>query len=112
MVNFQWDNRDKLVDGVSAWSAAHGSHRLAKTEFLLEVQSFHARLMEQMADRIGRVAAGALPRNVQIDLPGLQQEQLERCQTLDEVLHAPVATDWAAVRKAIVEIELEAGSQA
>jgi hypothetical protein len=112
MVNLEWDNRDKLADGVPAWSATHGSHQLPMSSFLVQVRSFHTRLMEQMASRVEQVAAGALPRNVQIDLPGLRREQLERCQALDEALQAPVASDWAAVREAIAEIEREAGSRA
>lgn len=112
MVTLEWDNRDKLVDGVPAWSAQHGSYRLPKSDFLSEVQSFHARLMGQMADRVARVAAGALAPNVRIDVPSLQREQLERCRALDQALLTPVATDWAAVREAIAEIKLEARRQA
>jgi hypothetical protein len=103
-VYFEWDNRTKLFKGQTAWTALRGTYKLPRHEFVAEIQSFHLRLMEQMAHRVGQVLSGALAAEINIDLAGLEREQKERCSTLDGVLSSPAQTDWQSVEMAINEI--------
>lgn len=111
-VHFEWDNREKLVNGVPAWTALYGTYCLSREEFIAEVKSFHTRLMEQMGDRVKQVLAGALSPDIAIDLDWLQREQKERSRSIDGVFLGPsTATDWQAVQSAINEIERDLGGQ-
>ncbi len=103
-VYFEWDNRTKIFKGQPAWTALRGTYKLPRNEFMAEIQSFHFRLMEQMAHRVGQVLSGALAAEINIDLAGLEREQNERCGTLDRVLSSLVQTDWQSVEMAINEI--------
>jgi len=105
-VHIEWDNSDELFDGVLAWSAICGAFSLPRVQFVAELKSFHARLMEQMAGRIEQVMAGALPSEVHIDLAQLQRDQEWHCQSMDKQLAGLESpTDWQAVREAIQEVE-------
>lgn len=111
-VHFEWDNREKLVNGTPAWTALHGTYCLPREEFIAEVYSFHKRLIEQMSKRVERVLSGALPSDIDIDLPWLQQEHLKRSRPIDSVLAGPTApTDWQRVQNAIHEIERDTYGQ-
>jgi hypothetical protein len=105
-VHLEWDNRNKLVEGGHAWSAVIGSHSLPRGEFIRDVRSFHACLMEAMRERAYQVGRGALPNEVRVDLPGLQREHEKRCLLSESLFAAPiVATDWRAVCDALSEFE-------
>lgn len=106
MVHIEWDNAEKLFEGLSAWSAVRGSYQMPREVFKEEVRSFHARLMEQMSERVQKVLAGALPPEVQVDLPGLEREHLQRRHTIETALAEPaIATDWQLIREGIAEVE-------
>lgn len=97
----EWDNRDRMVDGVAAWAAVQGAYRLPRAGFIAEVRSFHDRLMREMGERVQQVAAGALSE-IPIDRPGLLHEQARRSAAIDHIFSAPQPpTDWSAVRRAI-----------
>lgn len=105
-VHFQWDNRDKLLHGCQAWSAQHGSWQLPRANFADEVRSFHDRLMEQMAQRVSQVAAGALAKSVRVDIEGLRREQEARSQSIERNFDQPAPpTDWPVVLAAIRSLE-------
>lgn len=99
-VHIEWDNRAKLFSGVPAWSAARGSFSLPRADFADQVHAFHRRLMSAMSDRVDRVAAGALPPHIVVDVPGLRREQATRAVPLNSEPRSP-GTDWAAVRSAL-----------
>ncbi|GAA0766180.1 DUF5984 family protein [Ideonella azotifigens] len=105
MVHIEWDNREKLFDGLGAWSALFGNYSLARSDFVAECISFHERLMSSMAERVGRVAAGALSPEIHVDLEGLHREHQMRMR-LSEVQFGelPSPTDWQAVRQALKAI--------
>lgn len=46
-VHIEWDNRDKFIDGILAWSATSGNFNLPREQFVKEVESFRTRLLEQ-----------------------------------------------------------------
>jgi hypothetical protein len=109
LVYIEWDNRERLFEGVPAWSARYGTYALPREQFISEVKSFHSRLMEQMAQRIDEVIAGALPPDVRIEqhgLPGLQEQHELRRSLGDKALAAPPSkTDWRAILAAVQEVE-------
>lgn len=105
-VHIEWDNRNKMEEGVHAWSAILGTFSLPRAQFIVEIQSFHSRLMEQMSERVKSVAAGALNPDISVDLPGLRREHEFRCLSLDRTRATSIpATDWRAVHEAIQEVE-------
>lgn len=103
-IHFEWDNRGKIFDGKPAWSALRGNYQLPRQQFLAEMQSFHARLMAAMSERIEQVLSGALSSEIAIDLPGLVREHDQRCRTLDMALNYSPRTDWQETERSIHEI--------
>jgi hypothetical protein len=105
-VHIQWDNREKALQHLQAWSAQFGSWRVGRGEFMAEVRSFHNRLVEQMAERVSQVTAGALGRNVRIDLEGLRLEQLVRSKSIECNLGQPTPpTDWPLIIETVRALE-------
>jgi hypothetical protein len=103
-VYFAWDNRHALIHGHPAWTAQYGEFQMPRREFIEEMQSFHARLMEQMAERVEQVLIGALPPSIYIDIDRLAHEQSQRYEALHEALNIEAQTDWQAVESAVSEI--------
>ncbi|MBO9689156.1 MAG: hypothetical protein J7598_21340 [Mitsuaria chitosanitabida] len=107
-VHVEWDNREKLFQGVPAWSAEKGVFSLPREEFLEQVGAFHSQLMQAMAERVKAVADGVLPAEVHVDIPGLLREQSSRSAPLSLNSDAPpLPTDWNAVRQALKTIYAE-----
>jgi len=105
-VYLDWDNRDQLIEGVHAWSALHGRYRISRDQFVIEVRSFHERLMAQMTERVEQVVAGALPAQIRVDLHGLRREQAKRCSLVDSAFEALTPpSDWRRVQDALRQIE-------
>jgi hypothetical protein len=105
MVHIEWNNRDKLLEGVQAWSAVQGAFALPREQFVSEIQSFHSRLMEQMTVRVEQVLAGALSPEIQIDLVGLQREHEFRSLPIDRTIARSMQPiDWRRVHEAIQEV--------
>ena len=102
IVHIEWDNRDKLFEGLGAWTAPFGSYCLTRSDFAAECNSFHERLMSAMSKRVERVLVGALPPEIHVDFDGLAHEHQKR-QRLSELNFGelPSPTDWQAVRDAL-----------
>lgn len=105
VVHVEWDNRERLHNGVAAWSARAGAYQLPRAAFVGELRAFHEALMTQMGQRVQDVLSGGLPSAVAIDKPGLEAEHVRRQRTIEKALAAPAPTDWPAVATAISEIE-------
>lgn len=100
-VSLAWDCRGRMLNGVKAWSANAGRHKVSKSMFVEEVRSFHERLMEAMSERVQAVMQGELS-HVSIDLPGLVREHRRRAADISQQLSPPsIATPWEKVRLAI-----------
>ena len=98
----EWDNRDKLVDGLGVWTAIFGKYSLTRSDFVAECRSLHERLMDAMSERVEQVVAGALPPAIHVDLVGLMREHEKRRHLSSLNFGAlPEPTDWAAVREAM-----------
>jgi Family of unknown function (DUF5984) len=109
-VHIEWNNTEKTIQGKPAWTALSGSAQLSREEFIYDVRAFHTALMSQMGERVEQVLAGVLPRQVHIDLPGLQREHAVRSRPLDREFYGPaMPTDWERVRHAVLEVERNAG---
>jgi len=103
-VCFAWDNRHALLHGRPAWTAQYGEYQMPRRAFIGEMQEFHSRLMEQMAERVEQVLAGALPREINVDLDAMAQEQARRYDALHEALNIEAQTEWKSVQDAVNEI--------
>lgn len=103
-IHFSWDNRAGMLNGNPAWAAQHGAFSMPRREFLAELQSFHMRLIEQMAGRIEQVCSGRLPAGIAVDLDALVSEQEARADALHEALSLQARTDWGAVERAIGDV--------
>jgi hypothetical protein len=103
-VYIEWDNRDRLFHGKTAWTAVHGRYKIPRGEFIGVVRTFNERFIGQMSDRIGEVLAGALAPNISIDIPGLLREHEERSRALRDALTQQSQTDWKHTEAAIDEI--------
>lgn len=104
-VHLEWDNTHATRDDRPVSTATRGHFAIPREAFIRELTSFHERLMAQMADRVQCIARGALPADVDVDLPALQREQTKREKTLKAALRPLKSpTDWNEVRAAITEI--------
>ena len=102
MVHVEWDNRDKLIEGVGAWTARSGKYSLTRSAFIEECRSLHERLMDAMSERVEQVVAGALSPAIHVDLLGLMREHEEHRHLSPLNFGAlPEPTDWVAVREAM-----------
>ncbi|WP_425395966.1 DUF5984 family protein [Aeoliella sp.] len=105
-VHIEWDHRDVLFKGVLAWTAEFGRWSLPRATFIEEVRDLHSRLMSQMSERVAEVLAGALSPSIRVHLQGLQREQFERSQFLDQYVRAiDPPTNWHGVSQAIEVLE-------
>jgi hypothetical protein len=103
-VYFAWDNRHDQVRGQPLWTAEYGEFNMPRRAFIEEMQSFHARLMDEMADRVEQVLTGALSPEIKINIDYLVSEQARRYEALHEALNREAQTDWHKVEVAIQEI--------
>ena len=111
-VHIEWDNSDKYIDGVLAWSSINGSFHLSREQFVMEVNAFQTKLFAQMQSRIEQVAAGGLRPDIQIDVPRLIAENKRRQIEFSEVLGKRAETCWDEIRSAVFEISSYAASNA
>lgn len=101
-VYIAWDNRGFSSGEAPAWSAQAGSIALQRPMFEVQVHSFHARLMQEMAERVEAVVGGALDPAIAIDLDQLAREQEQRGRALEAALaRRSPSTDWTRVYQAI-----------
>jgi hypothetical protein len=103
-VHFAWDNRHAELHGKPVWTAVYGEYQMPRREFIEEVQQFHMRLMEQMAQRVEAVLTGALPPKVRVDINMLEREHALRYDTFHDALNQEAQTDWEQVQAAVDEI--------
>jgi hypothetical protein len=103
-VHIEWDNTEKSVDGKLAWTAIKGSYVMSREDFIREVESFHARLIEQMKARVEEIEAGALAPEIHIDVSGLVAEHQERTDAFKKAMENTYEACWPEVENAIAQI--------
>ena len=104
-VHIEWDNREYLIDGQPAWTAIRGSHKLTISDFITEIESFHARLMSQMESRVDQVAAGAHSEKNKIDPAALAEQHKQSRYPIQTTLRTKPETDWLKIEKTIREVQ-------
>ncbi|MEM8559098.1 MAG: DUF5984 family protein [Bacteroidota bacterium] len=106
-VFIQWDNRDKLVEGIPAWTAQHGRCEITVSDFIEALAVFNAELFRQMQVRVDAVEAGWCPPGATIDVPHLKREQRERPWLFAQAFRLPPVIDWLATEAACERIQRE-----
>ena len=102
----QWDNRLKEFQGAKAWSADNGCWEMSRGEFVNELRSFHDRLIEQMAERVSLVTAGALAGHIHVDSEGLIRQQTQEARSIARSFAEPdEPTNWHLVIEAVKSLE-------
>lgn len=86
-------------DGEIAFTAPlSGRVSVGTDEFIGAVIDFDRQLLEAMQERVDGIAATGAPAGIDIDVPGLIREQIDRRTWLSQALARRVDTDWDAVR--------------
>lgn len=100
-----WDNRDRLVDGIPVWTASLGIQAYKRDDFLAEVQDFRDRYFNAMTRQLALVRAGALKPNIRTDVDFDEKRLLEdRAIPLSQYVKTQTynnPTDWETVRVAL-----------
>ncbi len=105
-VHIDWNNRDKFYAGVPAWSAAGGSFSITRTAFTDAVSDFHARFIQQMAQRIRQIGAGVLAPEIAIDTAGLLRDHEVHSRALDAAFKPqPSPPQWDVILAACQDWE-------
>lgn len=86
MINLVWDNQNKKIQNLPAWSSQSGKFSLTKIEFFEEVQLFNDRFINQMADRIEWVINNWNDRAKYANLDDLRQQHKLKSDYLSKEL--------------------------
>jgi Family of unknown function (DUF5984) len=109
-VHIHWDNRDRKIDGVQAWTALHGVHRLSVSEFEAECRDFADRLLGQMTVRIDQIESGQARPQIPLDVADLRSQHATWVKEFDSYFK-PAEPDipWEQTMAAITQIAKRAG---
>lgn len=108
MIFVHWDNRAIQSEGMSVWTATEGTMMFPLQVFIDEVRAFDQRLIQVMNDRVAAVQRHWSRPDVQIDLPGLLQEQQDRGKWMERALvqaRSKPVTAWDAILESIERLE-------
>jgi hypothetical protein len=101
-VHIIWDNRDKFIDGLPAWTAQRGEFSVNKQEFVKEIRRFQNEFLAQMDERVQEVLAGALPADIYVDKAELVETQRRELQIAERVsMSVQQPTEWQEIRAAL-----------
>jgi hypothetical protein len=71
-IHILWDNRDRQINEISAWSTQYGVFVLPLERFLSECQSFADLLLQKMNDRIQKIESGFLKPQIEVSIKDLR----------------------------------------
>jgi hypothetical protein len=106
-VHVQWDNQNRILDGLPLWEATAGHHALPGTAFHQAIRDFDARFMRRMADRVAIAQAEWARPDVTL-APHLAETQCAQARWAQGCLaaSAPQELDnWDTTFAAIASIE-------
>lgn len=86
-ITIRWDNEGKCIDGIKVWSNQKGEERFSIASFVMEVRSFHERLMEAMDSRLAAMLNDNPIPSVNVDMIALADDHRERKSWLAKELH-------------------------
>lgn len=100
-----WDNREKLVDGIPVWTASLGIQRVARDDFLAEMQDFRDRYFAAMTQQLSLVRSGVLKPEIRTDVElDAARVREDEAKPLTNYLAAGSRfepTDWNEIRIAL-----------
>jgi hypothetical protein len=106
-IHLQWDNRDRLLNGLPVWEASTGQHTLSPVAFHDAIGNFSERFLRRMADRVA-IAQGEWTRPEVSLSPHLAETQLANTQWAQGRLMAGTAQepdDWDLTLASIDRIQ-------
>jgi hypothetical protein len=107
-IHIGWDNRDRFLDGVSAWEAELGEFSFPSAAFLAEVAAFHQNLIQAMAARVELASRYWSEPQFALNLMDLHKAQQQQSSRLERALQTSshkTPTDWERVLASIAAIE-------
>lgn len=97
-IHIRWDNESIKQDNIPVWAAKTGEYQMPVKRFILEVESFHNRLINEMQSRLEEIEKDNPLPHIKIDIPELLIEQEERTHFLDTALkRQPHVKNWSKV---------------
>lgn len=91
-IELGYDNRDRLIDGVPAWTAQTGTFRLSMDALVSAVNGFSTALLDAMALRIDDIEQGRATPQTSVDVGSLRKQHESWTRELSEEL-APTPPD-------------------
>jgi hypothetical protein len=73
-IRIQWDNRDRVIDGLPVWTARYGGHVIPVEAFLQECRACAQRLLSSMEVRIGGIEAGTTAPRIGVSTSSLREQ--------------------------------------
>ena len=104
-ITVEWDNQEKLFDGVPAWAAQQGSYSLSVDQFVAELEAFRRSFLDAMRMRVDQVRRFWSRPDVRIDVQQVMadQEHHESPASMERLDSPP--TNWSAVTSALTIVE-------
>lgn len=106
-VHMQWDNRDRMLDGLPLWEATMGHYTLSPAAFHDAIGDFNERFLRRMADRVAIGQAEWARPEVTLD-PHLEETQFTNAHWAQGCLTASAPQeqdDWDLALTSIARIE-------
>lgn len=88
-ITIRWNNDGKCIDGIQVWSNCKGEEKYSVASFMVEVNSFHDRLMAAMDARVETMLNDNPISSVDVDMNALMTENRERKTWLARELNNP-----------------------
>ena len=109
-IQIHWDNRERLIDGMSVWTAQHGVYLLPVESFLEQCRAFADRLLTSMEGRIAGIEAGVMRPQVEVSGSSLRQQHASWKEEFDSYFkeHEP-DIPWEQVEEALIALASKHG---
>jgi hypothetical protein len=102
----RWFSQHAQKEGIPIFFEADGEDEYTTSEFLVELESFHQRYIEEMKRRLDFVVEQKPVPNMSLDVSANYKVYEERKSSLKEAIEKPpLVTDWSVVLAAINKIE-------
>jgi hypothetical protein len=106
-VHVQWDNRDRVLDGLPLWEATAGHHAMSPADLREAIVDFNTRFLRRMADRVA-IAQAEWTRPEVALAPTLSEAHLQNARWAEQCLAAVAPRepdDWDRTFAGIASIE-------
>jgi len=104
-LRIHWDNRGRVVDGCSVWTAQAGVHAMPVASFLEECRDFARRLLNEMESRIGAIEAETVRTRTTLNVHSLRhQHEIWRAEFSSYFKTYQPDIEWQEAERAIQRI--------